>query len=76
MIQHLPKSPKTTKIDKNVSLKQRFSNAIHSNKFNELVIKETADDLWQRLKQNGMLDHLKEIQEWIDIYTEKKSDRS
>ena len=64
----------TKSVDKrNVSLKQRFSNAIHSNKFNELAIKETADDLWRLIKTNGMLDHLKEIQEWIDIYTEKKS---
>ena len=64
----------TKSVDKhNVSLKQRFRNAVHSNKFNELAIKETADHLWRLIKTNGMLDHLKEIQEWIDIYTEKKS---
>eukprot|EP00943_MAST-04B_sp_MAST-4B-sp1_P006156 g6156.t1 len=57
-----------------ISLKRKLSNAIHSNKFKELSIKETADNTWKMIKQNRMLDQLKEIQEWIDMYTEKKSD--
>ena len=47
---------------------------IISDKFKDLKIKNTADEMWQRIKQNGMLDNLKSIQEWIDVYVEKKID--
>mgnify|MGYP001297852588 CR=1 FL=1 len=60
--------------EKGLSMRRKFSNAIHSDKFKDLKIKKTADEMWQRIKQNGMLDNLKSIQEWIDVYVEKKTD--